>query len=103
MGDAPQASRSASEMVHVASYSIPDKPAAATPITAKPNPTRPTATKPLTDKAQEPAAATKLGKSAMADPLAPLSSAKAKAKGFAPVASAGANSQKRMRKDSDSD
>jgi hypothetical protein len=103
MGDGQPASRSASEMVHVASYSIPDTPAAANPVAAKPNLARPTANKPSTDKGQAPAAATKSGKSAMADPLAPLSTAKPKAKGFAPVASARAISQKPTLKDSDSD
>ncbi|HET9353743.1 MAG TPA: hypothetical protein VFO32_07075 [Sphingomicrobium sp.] len=102
--DTRPAPRAASEMVHVASYSLPERPAATKPMTARPVVTRPVATnpgsaKPLADK--RPAAATKPAKTAMADPLAPLPSDKAKAKGGAPSASAGATTQKRTRKDGD--
>ena len=115
-GDAvePEAARHGSppvsEMMHVASYSVPEKPAvtAATkpdpkPALVKPANTRP-AVKPdasATLKPLKAAPATKPVKTATADPLAPLSSTLAKAKGDAPAASAGGTSPKRKLKDSD--
>ena len=87
------APRAASEMVHVASYSLPERPVAARPQTASPAVMKPVMAKP--------AAATKTSKTAMADPVAPLPSAKPKAKGGALTASAGATTQKRTLKDSD--
>ena len=94
--------RSASEMMHVASYSVLERPAAARPLVTKPAMAKPDVRKPLTDVAQKPAAvATKPVKSAAADPLAPLPTAKPKAKGGAPAASAGGISPKRQAKDSD--
>lgn len=83
-------SRSPSEMMHVAGYSVPQRPAV----------TRLAPARPATDKLKQPAA-TKPAKAAMADPLAPLPTAKPKAKGSAPAASAGAAPQKRTLKDSD--
>ena len=98
------APRAASEMVHVASYSLPErpgavKPPAVKPVIARPAPAKPGTAQQLTGK--KPAAATKPAKTAMADPLAPLPSAKAKAKGGAPTAPAGATTQKRTLKDGD--
>jgi len=94
--EALQASRPVSEMVHVASYSVPPQPAMTAPPPAKPR------AKPLVAGAQPPKpAATKPVKTATADPLAPLSSAKPKAKGSAPKASAGGTSPKQQSKDSD--
>ena len=91
--------RAASEMVHVASYSVPPKPAQAKlqTVTA---PARPPAAAPI--KPSRTGAATKPAKTAMADPLAPLPTARPKAKGGAPAASAGGTgTQKRTLKDSD--
>jgi hypothetical protein len=91
-----RASPPASEMMHVASYSLPEKPAA----------TKPAAPKPVTVATAKPpkgAAATKLVKAATGDPLAPLSGAKTKAKGTAPTASAAATSPKPQPKDSVTD
>jgi hypothetical protein len=96
--------RGASDMVHVASYSLPERPAAAKPLASRPVAGKPVPTNsgPANSSADKKAAtATKSAKTAMADPLAPLPSAKAKAKGGAPAASAGATTQKRMRKDGD--
>ena len=90
----PPVSRPASEMIHVASYSVPDKPA---PAIAAPKAPKP-GTAAL--KAPKPAPATKPVKTATADPLAPLSSTSPKAKGSAPKASA-AGTSKRTLKDSD--
>ncbi len=98
-------SRSASEMMHVASYSLPEKPAAtrpaaARPVTAKPAPAK---AKPDSVATQPPktAPATKPVKTATADPLAPLSVEKPRAKGTATTASAGGFNPKRQFKDSD--
>jgi hypothetical protein len=90
--------RSASEMMHVAGYRTPEKPEAVKLAPAKPAPARSGA-----DKTQHGAAATKPSKSAMADPLAPLPTAKPKAKGGTPSASATGTRQKATLKDSDSD
>jgi hypothetical protein len=99
-GDAVEtAPRSASELVHVASYTVPQKPVASRLQTVTPPPVKPDTA--VTTKAVKPAAATKAAKTAMADPLAPLLTAKPKAKGSPPAASAGATSQKRTLKDSD--
>jgi hypothetical protein len=90
----PAASRPVSEMMHVASYSVPDKPA---PVMATPKKTKPATSAPT------PALATKAVKTATADPLAPLSSPSAKAKGSAPRAFAGGASPKAKTKDSVTD
>jgi hypothetical protein len=85
-GDAPDAepiALPASEMMHIAGYSVPQKPTA-----VKPAPVRLVPAKP------KQAAATKPVKAAMADPLAPLPSSKPKAKGSAPAAPAGGDSTK---------
>jgi hypothetical protein len=92
--------KSPSEMMYVASYGAADKQL-----------TRPTSVKPValppartvSEKAQKPPAATKLAKTATADPLAPLPTAKPKAKGGAPTAPAAGVTPKRTLKDSDSD
>ena len=97
--------REASEMMHVASYSVPERPVATKPAATKPVAAKPDAknvTLPLKSPAKS-AAATKPAKTAMADPLSPLPSAKPKAKGSASAASAGGSSPKRTPKDSDSD
>ena len=100
-GDTPEAQQSsvpASELMHVASYSVPAKPVAQKPPVAKPPATKPAAT--ATEKPHNQPAATKPAKSAMADPLAPLPTARTKAKGSAPAASAGgAATQTRTLKD----
>jgi hypothetical protein len=90
------ASRPVSEMMHVASYSLPEKPAAAKPT--EPRPITVSTAKPM-----KAAAATKPVKSATADPLSPLPGTKAKAKGTAPAASAAGTSSKPQPKDSVTD
>jgi hypothetical protein len=97
-------SKSPSEMMHVASYGVSDK-ATARPALTKHQPYRPATlapTKPVAETPQKPAVATKPAKSATTDPLAPLSSAKPKAKGGAPAASVGAANPTTAPKDSDS-
>ena len=102
-GDAPSAqARSAAGMVHVASYSLPEQ-AAPQPRSKAPD-DRADAAKAahsVIGKTAIKPAATKSAKTAMADPLAPLPSGVAKAKGSAPAAPAGPSTNKRMRKDSD--
>jgi hypothetical protein len=96
---APTPSRPVSEMLHVASYSVPQ---ARSPVTA---PAKPTAPKPdsATKAPVKSPPATKPVKTATADPLAPLPGAGTKAKGSAPVAFAGGGiNPKRKSKDSDS-
>jgi hypothetical protein len=107
-GDAPdaQAPASASVLMHVASYSVPDNSAVQRPAPPKTFPARPLAgrpgpAKPVAAPHNQPLA-TKPVKAAMADPLSPLPGAKPKAKGSAPAAPAVAPSQKHT-KDSDSD
>ena len=107
-GDRPEAPvaapKSPSEMMYVASYGVADK-AISRPTSVKPQPSRPVTLpppKPVSDKLQNSAAATKPAKSATTDPLSPLPSAKPKATGGAPTASAGAATPKRALKDSDS-
>jgi hypothetical protein len=110
-GDAPDAqaaSRPASEMMHVASYSVPQtssapKSTVVRPLQVRPAAEKPVPAKPVADKTRQPPAATKPAKAAMADPLSPLPTAKPKAKGSAPAASAAAPSHKPTLKDSDSD
>ena len=114
-GDAPaepNAPRAASDMMHVASYALPKaaapkppvvKPEMFRPQTPKATSPRPTSTAPVADKPQSPASAVKPAKSATADPLAPLPSAKGKAKGNAPAATAAGANPKRTLKDSDPD
>jgi hypothetical protein len=86
---APTPSRPASEMLHVASYSVPQPKA---PATA---PARPVASKPeaATKVPVKTPAATKPIKTATADPLAPLSGADARAKGSAPASTGGSSSK----------
>lgn len=105
-GDSPTAapaSRPVSEMVHVASYSVQDK----TPAVTRRIVTKPAAsvTKPAVgaSKQAKPAAATKPVKTATADPLAPLQTAKPKAKGSPPKAPSGAGSPNARTKDSVTD
>ena len=95
---APRIARAPSEMMYVASYSVPDKPEATKPAVDKRAPA-----KPVADKQQKPAPATKPAKSAMADPLSPLPTARPKAKGGAPAASAYGSSPTRQSKDSVTD
>ena len=99
----PRAPKAPSEMMHVAGYSVPLKPAINKPAMARPLPVNPAPAKTVSQKAQPTQAATKPAKSAMADPLAPLPTAKPKAKGGAPTASATGSRQKATLKDSDSD
>jgi hypothetical protein len=95
----PQVSRPVSEMIHVASYTVPQQPAVK--IQAPPKPAiKPAVT---TSRATKPAPATKPVKTATADPLAPLPTGKAKAKGSAPKAAAPGISPKTKTKDSDKD
>lgn len=98
--DGPSASPSqpVSEMMHVASYSVPQ------PKASEPKPLKLIAPKieAVTSKPTSKAAsATKATKTATADPLAPLSGADAKAKGSTRAASAGGINPKRKPKDSD--
>ena len=90
-----RASRPVSEMVHVASYTVPQRPEVTAPPAARPL-AKPSVT---TTKPPKPGPATNPVKTATADPLAPLSSSKPKAKGSAPKASATGASPK--SKDSD--
>lgn len=103
--DAPIAQRSASEMMHVASYTMPQRQSARPAAPKDPVTKRQAATAdprrapPATGRSPEPAA--KPVKAAMADPLAPLPGAKPKAKAGATAASAGGAATKRTLKDSD--
>jgi hypothetical protein len=105
-GDAPTSaatSRPVNEMVHVASYSVPDKtPAVKQRIVTKPAaPVANWTTGP--SKPVKAPAATKPVKTATADPLAPLQTVKPKAKGSPPKAASGAGSSKAKPKDSVTD
>ena len=111
-GDAPQAqARSASDMVHVASYSVPQQSAqprlrTVTPPSPRPQAVNPEMARPgaaVTTSAPRKPAATKAAKTAMADPLAPLPTGTPKATGSAPAAAAGGIRPKARTKDSDSD
>jgi hypothetical protein len=97
-----QPSQTAGEMMHIASYSVPQP---AVPATARPAPVKPIAAKlegsPGKAQAKTPPA-TKPVKTATADPLAPLPGAKAKAKAGTLAASASGISPKHQSKDSDS-
>jgi hypothetical protein len=95
----PQAvSRPASEMIHVASYTVPEQPAMKKPSSPKPL-TRPGVAVAKPSKAPP---ATKPVKTATADPLAPLSSVRPKAKGSA-SGGPGLSPSRRISKDSDKD
>jgi hypothetical protein len=96
---ASRASRPVSEMVHVASYSVSEKVA----ISAPPKPIAAMPAASTVKTVIKVAPATKPVKTATADPLAPLSGAKAKAKGSAPAAIVSGATLKRQSKDSDSD
>jgi len=103
-GDMPRALAPVSEMMHVASYSVPEKPAAIRPAELKPVTAKPAIAKPdtaVTAKLPKSAPATKPVKTATTDPLSPLSGEVAKAKGSAPPASVGGVTSKRKLKDSD--
>ena len=94
--------KSPSEMMHVAGYSVPDK-VLAKPASIKPSTVKsiaPGQAKAVAEKPQKTGSATKTAKSTVSDPLAPLPSARPKAKGGAPTAFAdGATSQSRTTKD----
>ena len=102
-GLAPSEPRSADQLMHVAGYRVPDRPAVVS------LPVRPTTQNPAVAKTARPvppakgAPATKSVKTATADPLAPLPGAQAKAKGSASASSAGGSNPKPALKDSDSD
>ncbi len=91
-------SRPVSEMVHVASYSVPNEAIMTIAVPRKP------VVKPPVISASPPRAmpATKPVKTATADPLAPLSSAKPKAKGST-LAGSGTSTLKAQSKDSVTD
>jgi len=95
----PQAaSRPVSEMIHVASYTVPEQPAM-----KKLSPPKPLARPGVAvAKPAKAPPATKPVKTATADPLAPLSSVKPKAKGSAP-GGPGPSPSRRISKDSDKD
>jgi len=96
--DARRTSRPAGEMMHVASYNIPEKPATSVkPAEPKPVAIKPATTKPAVTAVPKPKSppATKPVKTATGDPLAPLPGAMPKAKGSAPTATAGGTSPKR--------
>jgi hypothetical protein len=103
---APRASHPVSEMMHVASYSVPEKPVATVvkPTEPKPGAFKPANARPAATTAPKPKSppATKPVKTATADPLAPLSGGAAKAKGSAPAASAGGMTPKAKAKAKDS-
>jgi len=101
-GEVPmRTSRPASEMVHVASYTVPQRSNVASPQTAKPAVTNTRPPKPAVTNSRPPKpAATKTVKTATADPLAPLSSIGSKAKGSAPAGS-GISTPKTKSRDSD--
>ena len=89
-------SRPVGEMMHVASYTVPQS------NTVKVVPTKPALSGPVTLPAKTSVkTATKPVKTATADPLAPLPGAGAKANGSAPAAAAAASTKKRTLKDSD--
>ncbi len=106
-GDADEAtlhaSKPVSEMMHVASYSVPERQAAAKTAVPKPAPVKAAPAGPVAEKTPKATTATKPAKTAMADPLAPLQTAKPKAKGGAPATSAAGIRHKTSAKDSDSD
>jgi hypothetical protein len=79
------------------------KPQMFRPETPKATSARPAGSAPVADKPQKSIPAMKTTKSATADPLAPLSATKAKAKGNAPAAIAAGTNPKRTLKDSDPD
>jgi len=92
------ASRPVSEMIHVASYTVPEQPAM-----KKLSPPKPLARPGVAvAKPSKAPPATKPVKTATADPLAPLSSVKPKAKGSAP-GGPGPSPSRRISKDSDKD
>ena len=92
------ASRPVSEMIHVASYTVPEQPAM-----KKLSPPKPLARPGVAvAKPAKAPPATKPVKTATADPLAPLSSVKPKAKGSAP-GGPGPSPSRRISKDSDKD
>jgi len=100
---ATQPARPVGDMMHVASYSVPQAKSPV-PAPAKPALAKPVAAKPevASSKANSNAMpATKTVKTATADPLAPLPGAGAKAKASAPAASARSGNPKRKLKDSD--
>jgi len=106
----PRPSPTVGEMMHVASYSVPDKPAAtrpapAKPAIAKPGPAKPAAMPDVTATAKPPKArpATRPMKTATADPLAPLSAAKPRANGTQPAAPASGITLNRQTRDSVTD
>ena len=97
-GTATPRSRPASDMMQVASYSVPPgRTATASP--AEPAPAKPVAAKPLAQPAKSTAkpAATKPLKTATADPLAPLPVGQAKAKDSGPATSPGGASSKTQK------
>jgi len=95
---APTPSRPVNEMMHVASYTVP-QPKAAAIAPAKPVVARAEALQGKAPAKTPPA--TKPIKTATSDPLAPLPGAGAKAKGSAPAASAVGANPKSKSKDSD--
>ena len=102
---APPQSRPVSEMMHVASYRVPERKAPA-PVSASPTPPKPAQAKPGQSPGKpmgKAMPATKSVKTATADPLSPLPAGTAKAKGSAPAATAAGPNPKRQAKDSDSD
>jgi hypothetical protein len=100
-GAMPHPSPTVGEMMHVASYSVPDKPVVTKPAASKSVVARPKSLS--TAASPKSAPATKPVKTATADPLAPLSGATPKAKGSAPPASTGGIIPKRQSKDSVTD
>lgn len=98
----PPTGRSASDIIHVASYTVPQQPMAPTIRTVTAPPTKSKAGAAIA-KPGRPELATKAANAATADPLAPLPSAKPKPKGGEPAASSGTNSPKQNSKDSAAD
>jgi len=97
----PAPARPAAEIMHVASYSMPQAKQPAVTSPSKPPMAKPAVTG-LVGTAKV-STATKPVKTATADPLAPLPTGGAKAKASAPAASAGIGNPKRKPKDSVTD
>lgn len=101
-------SRPVGEMMHVASYQVPQPKAAPsapghTPTLASPERAKPVAARPeaVTASNKGKVNTAKPVKTATADPLAPLAGANAKAKGSLPAATANSGNPKSKTRDSD--
>ncbi|HVF36480.1 MAG TPA: hypothetical protein VNA29_00885 [Sphingomicrobium sp.] len=94
--------REAGEIMHVASYSVPQRSEQAKAELPRLQVAKPAPQKTNIATTAKPAPATKPSKSATADPLAPLSGATAKAKAGPPASTAGGAKSSNQSRDSDS-